>query len=216
MDDLTRQLVQPIQASGASTSVDVDWFVRQQVPLEPGEEFRAAWRESWLVLLWRLLGPLVLANVAAVLFFLTSHRASRLEQIGFGFVLALSFIAVGWISLILVQWYVRIYVLTSRRLIWRQGILWRTRLELSLPKVQNASYSAAMLQKWVGLGTVRVETASVGLAFRIDNVRHALEISQEILKAADEARYQRALMEEDRVRRMLAEGLVAPSGKGTS
>ncbi|MGB9594472.1 MAG: PH domain-containing protein, partial [Anaerolineae bacterium] len=110
----------------------------------------------------------------------------------------------------------RIYVLTNRRLIRREGIIWRARNEVQLPKVQNASYSSAGLQKWVGLGTVKVETASMGRAFQMDNVRDALGISQQILKAADEAKHGRALMDEEQVRRMLEAHLVAPGGRRSS
>lgn len=210
MDETTRQQGQPRQTSKAGAPAAVDWFVRRQVKLEPGEVFLGVWRDSLLILFVRMFLPLLLATIIGVLFAATLRRATLVEQILFAVLLPLSFIVLAWLSAAMLRWYFRIYVLTNRRLIRREGIIFRSRQELPLPKAQNAVYSTAMIQKWIGLGTVRVETASVGPAFRIDNVRHALEIEQQILKAADEAKYQRALMEEDQVRRMLAETLISP------
>lgn len=210
MDETTRQQGQPRQISKAGAPAAVDWFVRRQVKLEPGEVFLGVWRDSLLILFVRMFPPLLLATMIGILFAATLRRATLVEQILFAVLLPLSFIVLAWLSAAMLRWYFRIYVLTNRRLIRREGIILRTRQELPLPKAQNAAYSAATIQKWLGLGTVRVETASVGPAFRIDNVRHALEIGQQILKAADEAKHQRALMEEDQVRRILAEALISP------
>lgn len=210
MDEATRQQTRLRQADGSSTQATADRFARWQVKLEPGEVFLEVWRDSLLILIARLVPPLLLAALLPALFGATLRRSTMAERVLFAVLLPVSFLVLFRIIVVMLRWYVRIYILTNRRLIRREGIIWRTRLELSLPKVQTAMYSAAMIQRWIGLGTVRAETASVGPAFRIDNVRHASEIAQQILKAADEAKYQRALMEEDQVRRMLAETLISP------
>lgn len=211
MDEITRQQAQLRQADGSRTQATVDWFTRWQVALESDEHFKHVWRDSRLILFLNMALPLLLAVVGVALFALTFRRATPVESVLFALLLPLSFAVLIWLSVVLLRWYFRIYVLTNRRLIRREGIIWRSRNEVQLPKVQNASYSAAMLQKWVGLGSVKVETASMGPAFKMDNVRNALAISQEILRAADEAKRQRALMDEDQVRRILEKDLVAPS-----
>lgn len=210
MDEITRQQAQLTHANGSKTKATVDWFTRWQVELESGEDFIHVWRDSLLILFLNMALPLLLAVAGAVLFALTFRRATPVATILFAVLLPLSFATLIWLSLAILRWYFRIYVLTNRRLIRREGIIYRSRNEVQLPKVQNASYSAAMLQKWVGLGSVKVETASMGPAFKMDNVRDALAISQEILKAADEAKRQRALMDEDQVRQILERDLVAP------
>lgn len=211
MDETTREQGQPRQTGKAGDPAAVDWFVRWQVKLEPGEVFLEVWRDSRLILALPMFVLLLSAAMLVVLFAVTLRRATLVEQILFVVLLPLSFAALIWPSAAMLRWYFRIYVLTNRRLIRREGIIQRTRPDFPLPKVQNATYSAATIQKWLGLGTVRVETASAGQAFRMDNVRHALEIGQRILKAADEAKYQRALLEEDQVRRILAKTLISPS-----
>ncbi len=213
MEEVTRQQGQARQADGSSARAAVDWFVRHEVPLEPGEGFLGVWRDSRLILLRDMLLPLLLAIMLVALFALTYRRATLVETILFGLLLPLSFAVLIWLPVAILRWYFRIYVLTNRRLIRREGIIWRARNEVQLPKVQNASYSSVGLQKWVGLGTVKVETASMGRAFQMDNVRDALGISQQILKAADEAKHSRALMDEEQVRRMLEAHLVAPGGR---
>jgi uncharacterized membrane protein YdbT with pleckstrin-like domain len=182
----------------------MDWYAQSQVKLEPQEQIKETWRLSRLVLLWQLLAPLLLALFLTAAFLITISRTSLVERAVFIALLPLSFIALLWISVIIVQWYVNIYVLTNRRLIHREGILLRSRVEVQLPKVQNASYAAEMVQKWVGLGTVKVETASVGLPFVITSVRDALGISQRVLVAAEQAKQELALMDESQVRRLLS------------
>jgi hypothetical protein len=49
----------------------------------------------------------------------------------------------------------------------------------------------------------------------MDNVRDAEGISQRILRAADEFKRERALMDEEQVRRMLAQRLVEPGAGRT-
>jgi uncharacterized membrane protein YdbT with pleckstrin-like domain len=181
----------------------MDWFVRWQIKMEPQERFEEAWRKSSLVLLWRLLGPLLMAILLVVAFLLNMPAASQVERVIVAALLPLSFIVVMWISVVIVQWYVNIYVLTNRRLIHRKGILIRSREESQLPRVQNASYAAEMVQKWLGLGTVKVETASVGPPLVITSVRDPLGISQRILVAAEQAKQELALMDENQVRRLL-------------
>lgn len=216
MEEVTRQQAQLRQADGSKTKATVDWFTHQQVKLEPDEDFVHVWRDSLLVLFLKMALPLLLAIIGVALFALTFRRATLMESVVFALLLPLSFAVLIWLSLVILRWYFRIYVLTNRRLIRREGIIYRSRNEVQLPKVQNASYSAALLQKWVGLGTVKVETASMGAAFMMDNVRDALAISQEILKAADEAKRQRALVDEEQVRQALERGLVAPATRRVS
>jgi uncharacterized membrane protein YdbT with pleckstrin-like domain len=181
----------------------MDWFVQSQIKREPQEDFKEIWRKSRLVLLWRLLGPLLAAILLVAAFLLTASADGLVERAALALLLPLSFVVIIWISVVIVQWYVNIYVLTNRRLIHRQGIIIRSREEVQLPKVQNASYAAEMVQKWVGLGTVRVETASVGLPLVITSVRDASGISQRILVAAEQAKKELALMDENQVRRLL-------------
>ena len=182
----------------------MDWFVQSQIKLEPNEQFKETWRQSRLILFLHLLGPLLLAIVLVALFLLTTSVEGLLERAIRILLTPLSLVALIWISVIIVLWYVHIYVLTNRRLIHRKGIILRSRVEVQLPKVQNASYAAEMVQKWVGLGTVKVETASVGPAFVIKDVRDALGISQRVLVAAEQAKQELALMNESQVRRLLS------------
>jgi len=214
MDEVSRQQVGARQAD-ATDAQAVDWFARHEIKLEPGERFIRVWRDSVLVLFLQLLLPVLPAVALVVGFAFAFRRSTPLEKVLFAVLLPASFAVLVWISVILLRWYFRIYVLTNRRLIRREGIIWRARNEVQLPKVQNASYRSALLQKWVGLGTVKVETASVGQPFAMDNVRDAPGISQRILRAADEFKRERALMDEEQVRRMLAQRLVEPGAGRT-
>lgn len=182
----------------------MDWFVQSQIKLEPKELFKETWRQSGLVLFWRLLGPLLLAVILVALFVLAASAEGLIRQVIRIALLPLSLATLIAISVIIVLWYVHIYVLTNRRLIHRKGIILRSRVEVQLSRVQNASYVAETVQKWVGLGTVKVETASVGPALVIRDVRSALGIAQRVLAAAEQAKRELVPMDENQVRRLLS------------
>lgn len=185
----------------------MDWFVERQVKLEAEEKLVDSWRESALVLSWRLLGPVVLALFLIVLFFSSLDRATSLEGIVFAFLLPMSVVTVLWVTVVILQWYVRIFVLTNRRLIRREGILRVRRLQTQLPKVQNASYAMMGVEKWLGLGKVTVETASVGRPLVIQKVRKSPEIADLILETARTARREVAHMDEPEIRQLLSQRL---------
>ena len=184
----------------------MDRFVGWQVKLAETEKYVAHWRRDGLILIWESLKPATLALVLAVVFVLTA-RVGSLRPLAFALILPVGLVVVIWASVVIVQWYVRIFVLTSRRLIRREGIITRKRLEVQLPKVQNTSYAAIMVEKWLGLGRVTVETASVGLPLVIDKVRHAPDIAQRILAEAEAAKAEIAMLDERQVRQRLSERL---------
>jgi uncharacterized membrane protein YdbT with pleckstrin-like domain len=185
----------------------MDWFVEREVKLEPGETLVDDWRESKLMLLWRLLGPLALALFLIVLFFSSMDRATSLESIVFTFLLPASVVTVAWVSLVILQWYMRIFVLTSLRLIRREGVLRVNRVQTQLPKVQNASYALSGVQKWLGLGKVTVETASMGPPLTIGLVRGVPAIAALVLEASETAKRQTSHLDEPEIRQLLSQRL---------
>ena len=185
----------------------MDWFVEREVKLEEGETLVDFWRESKLVLFWRLLGPAAVALFLIVLFFSTMNRATSLESIVFAFLLPMSMLTVVWITVIILQRYMRIFVLTSLRLIHREGILRVARVKTQLPKVQNASYALIGVEKWLGLGKVTVETASMGPPLVIGLVRGVPDIAALVLKASEEAKRQTSHLDEPEIRQLLSQRL---------
>ena len=184
----------------------MDRFVEWQVKLAEKEKFVARWRRDFLILLWESLKPVTLGLVLLVVFGL-SARVDSLRPLAFALILPLGLVVIVWTGLVIVLWYVRIFVLTNRRLIRREGIITVKRLEVQLPKVQNTSYAAAMVEKGVGRGRVTVETASVGPPLVMDKVRHAPAIAQQILNQAEAARAEIAQLEEWQIRQRLSERL---------
>ncbi len=187
----------------------MDWFVEREVKLEPGEELVQPWRESKIVLFWRLLGPVALALLLIVLFFQSVDRSTTLDRSVFALLLPASLFTVAWSTIVILQWYVRIFVLTNRRLIRREGILKVSRLQTQLPKVQNASYTLAGVQKWLGLGRVTVETASMGPPLVIGLVRNVSDISRQVLQTAETARRETAHLDEPEIRQLLSQRLTS-------
>jgi len=184
----------------------MDRFVTWQVKLAEKEKHVKHWRRDGLILLWESLGPAIVALVLAAAFILAARVAS-LRPIAFAMILPLGLVVAVWTGVVIVQWYVRIFVLTNRRLIRREGIITTKRLEVQLPKIQNTSYAAVMVEKWLGLGKVTVETASMGPPLVIDKVRHAPAIAQRILAEAETAKTEIAMLDERQVRHRLSERL---------
>jgi len=181
----------------------MDWFVQREIKLEEGEELLGFWRESRIVLFGRSLLPAIEAVAVVGLFFV----AAPVGGIAVAAVFILAFIVLAHVAIVILQWYMRIFVLTNRRLIRREGILRVKRLQTQLPKVQSASCAMADLDKWLGLGRVTVDTASVGRPLVIQKVRKSPQIADLILETAKSAKSEMAHMDEPEIRQFLSHRL---------
>jgi len=68
-----------------------------------------------------------------------------------------SFIAVGVVA---VRWSRTFFVVTSQRVIFRQGVLARRGVEIPLERVNNVNFKQSILERMLGAGDLLIESAS--------------------------------------------------------
>jgi uncharacterized membrane protein YdbT with pleckstrin-like domain len=75
-------------------------------------------------------------------------------------VLVVGLVALVWLSLLpLLRWWTTVYVLTTHRLILRQGIIARSGRDIPLARINDVSFSHTAIERVLGCGTLVVESA---------------------------------------------------------
>jgi uncharacterized membrane protein YdbT with pleckstrin-like domain len=183
----------------------MDRFVESQVKLGPNEKFIAYWRQSVLVLGYRSALPALVAIGLLIAFVFATRLPTPVRGAAFGLIVVAGIVTLASVTSVILEWYLRIFVLTNRRLIRREGFIRQSRMEAQLVKIQDTIYRFVDIEKWLGLGRVIAETASAGPDLTIDYVRGAAAIAEEILSAAEAAKQEIARLDEERARQLLSE-----------
>jgi uncharacterized membrane protein YdbT with pleckstrin-like domain len=135
-----------------------------QKNLMQGEKVMYEAKFHGIVYFW----PCLLAILAIGLFFISS----------WSFLLRLILVLVVWLSSFIWGVYInggKQYVLTTRRLIFKKGIIKRTSLELLLRKCEGIRIEQSIMGRLLGYGSVYVTTGEA--TNRYDYIKHPLEFS---------------------------------------
>lgn len=142
-------------------------------------------RPHWLA----LTGPAVWTLIAlAAIITGTGFIAER----GWGSPARQIFVAMvllGWIALAaapVLRWWFTLFVLTSDRLITRQGIVGKRSKEIPLERINDVAFSQTIFERVVGAGDLLIESAGERGQERITNVRNPEQVQLMIYKTAEE------------------------------
>jgi len=102
-------------------------------------------------LLWTLM--FVLAG-----FTVTSRTSGSLRTVIGYIVLGFLIVSVARLVTALVKWRTTYFVVTSQRLIYREGVLAREGVEIPLDRVNNVNFSQTILERLLGVGDLVVES----------------------------------------------------------
>ena len=90
----------------------------------------------------------------------------------------------GWIALILLvvtafwllgrylKWVTTNFVITSQRLIFRQGVFAKSGIEIPLDRVNNVNFNQTVFERILGAGDLLIESASEDGQQRFTDIRH--------------------------------------------
>lgn len=67
-------------------------------------------------------------------------------------------LSLGWLIVTLVKWRTTYFVVTSQRLIYREGVIARDGVEIPLDRVNNVNFSQSILERFLGVGDLLVES----------------------------------------------------------
>ena len=90
----------------------------------------------------------------------------------------------GWIALILLvvtafwllgrylKWVTTNFVITSQRMIFRQGVFAKSGIEIPLDRVNNVNFNQSVFERMLGAGDLLIESASEDGQQRFTDIRH--------------------------------------------
>lgn len=136
---------------------------------------------------WKmLLPPLLVAVVGGALVWAVWNVAPNdrlIDQITTAAIVVLAgFFVVG----AFLRWWFTQYVLTTERLIVRQGVVARSGLEIPLEQITNVSFSQGIGERLLRFGDLVIESAGSTGRSRIDNIPHPEDFQSEVYRARDE------------------------------
>jgi uncharacterized membrane protein YdbT with pleckstrin-like domain len=88
----------------------------------------------------------------------------------------------GWLILKYFQWTMTYFVVTSRRVIYRTGVLSKRGVEIPLERVMNINFHQRLIDRIIGAGDLDIESAGKDGQSHFDFVRHPDGVQHEIYR----------------------------------
>jgi uncharacterized membrane protein YdbT with pleckstrin-like domain len=70
----------------------------------------------------------------------------------------LTLVLAAWLIVTVIKWRTTYFVVTSHRLIYRQGVVARDGIEIPLEKVNNVNFEQGIFERLIGVGTLLIES----------------------------------------------------------
>jgi uncharacterized membrane protein YdbT with pleckstrin-like domain len=99
-----------------------------------------------------------------------------------------------WFLTRFVQWISTHFVLTSDRVISREGVLAKRGIEIPLERINTVFFQQGIFERMLGLGDIEIESASKDGAQRFDDIRRPGDVQKEIyvqMEANENKKYDR-------------------------
>jgi uncharacterized membrane protein YdbT with pleckstrin-like domain len=152
--------------------------------LTDGEEILTQFRPHWKVLLPAIGWAMLLAAIAGFVAAALPERWSPNWSFGWSFGIALAL----WLVIsakALVAWYATNYVLTTERIVVRQGLIARTGTEIPLENITNVLFSQRVLERMLGYGDVLIESAGSQGQSRLSDIPDPEAFQSEVYRARE-------------------------------
>lgn len=127
--------------------------------LGPDEHVVVHKHPHWKMLLWPTIAFLLLAGAAGFTASVVADLSwAMIAWIGIG-VIALA--GVGWLTVgPLLRWRTTHFVVTSQRVMIREGVVSRTGIDIPLSRINSVQFRHGLLDRMLGCGTLILESAS--------------------------------------------------------
>jgi uncharacterized membrane protein YdbT with pleckstrin-like domain len=115
---------------------------------------------------------LVVAIVVGLVVAFETEDGSNWRK-SFGWVAILALVAAAlWLIGRYMKWISTNFVITSQRLIFRQGIIAKTGIEIPLERVNNVNFSQGIIERMLGAGDLLIESGGEDGQQRFTDIRH--------------------------------------------
>lgn len=147
--------------------------------LGDGEEVRLDLHPHWHQLVVPVATLVVTAGLASYLFFVVPHGSLR--QPLRWLILAVAVVVVGWwVVRPWLRWLTTRYVVTTRRVMIRQGPVRRRGRDIPLSRINDVSFDCTLLERLLRCGTLTIESAgehgqiALGDVPGVEDVQHII------------------------------------------
>ena len=148
--------------------------------IQEGETVALDLRPHWWYFSRNILTGIPLAIILVLVF-------ANVDNEGAGSVLwwvvALVFLAwAAWLVLKYFQWVMTYFVVTSRRVIYRTGVVSKKGVEIPLERINNINFHQRIIDRIIGAGDLDIESAGKDGQSHFDFVRHPDGVQHEIYR----------------------------------
>jgi uncharacterized membrane protein YdbT with pleckstrin-like domain len=100
-----------------------------------------------------------------------------------GWIVGIAAIAwVAWLVLKYFQWTMTYFVVTSRRVIYRTGVISKRGVEIPLERINNINFHQRIIDRIIGAGDLDIESAGKDGQTHFDFIRHPDGVQHEIYR----------------------------------
>jgi uncharacterized membrane protein YdbT with pleckstrin-like domain len=135
---------------------------------------------------WALLASIILGIVVLI----KTDRATNGGKALGGLALVLLVGTAGWLIVRYLKWLTTNFVITSNRLIFRQGLIGKSGVEIPLERVNNVNFHQSAFERVLGAGDLLIESGGEDGQQRFTDIRHPERV-QNLIHAQMEDHFQR-------------------------
>lgn len=88
----------------------------------------------------------------------------------------------AWLGLEYLQWRMTYFVVTSRRVIYRSGVISKRGVEIPLERINNINFHQRLIDRIIGAGDLDIESAGKDGQSHFDFIRHPDGVQHEIYR----------------------------------
>jgi uncharacterized membrane protein YdbT with pleckstrin-like domain len=155
--------------------------------LDEDESLVLVLRQHVIVLFWPLVALLVTVPAAAVLVSLVPAGSFQ-PWARLAVILVATLVVLAWVVWPFLRWWTQTYVVTSRRLLLREGVFNRSGHDMPLVRLNDVSFSHSFWQRLLGCGTIEVESAGERGQIRLQNVPRVETVQHTLHRLAEDSR----------------------------
>jgi len=149
--------------------------------IQEGETVALDLRPHWWYFSRNILTGLPLAVVLVVVISERKHLGWAHDVVIYPLIAAV-LIWAGWLTLKYFQWTMTHFVVTSRRVIYRTGVLSKKGVEIPLERVNNINFAQSIWDRIIGAGNLDIESAGKDGQSHFDFIRHPDGVQNEIYR----------------------------------
>ena len=100
-----------------------------------------------------------------------------------------------WLGLKYLQWRMTYFVVTSRRVIYRSGVVAKRGVEIPLERINNINFHQRLIDRVIGAGDLDIESAGKDGQSHFDFIRHPDGVQHEVYRQMESRNMPVAMMQ---------------------